>query len=155
MNLEKWASLAEIISGIAVVVTLIFLVVGIRENSDIMRASSFTSATDSLIELNRDIMADGELAEIFEAWAANDTSQLDPQQRARLNQMAVALFRIYEKAFLAERYGLLGPGEWRRFERTICLIYPRLRSDGLEAPVRTALTDEFVQFVDTRCSASN
>jgi uncharacterized membrane protein YeiB len=155
MSLEKWASLAEIVSGIAVVVTLIFLVVGIRENSNIMRASSFTSATDSLIELNRDIMTDGELAEIFEAWVSNDTSQLDPQQRARLNQMAVALFRIYEKAFLAEQYDLLGPGEWRRFERTICLIYPDLQSAGLQAPVRVALTDEFVQFIDAKCSASN
>lgn len=152
MKLERWASFAEIVSSVAVVVTLVFLVLGLRENSDIMRASSFASATDSLIDLNRDIMKDGELAYIFEAWRVNDVSHLDDRQMAQLAQMAVALFRTYEKAFIADRYDLLGPGEWRRFERTICVIYPGLSEAGMEELVRGSLTDDFVRQIEASCA---
>ena len=152
MKLENWVSFAEIVSSVAVVVTLVFLVLGLRENSNIMRASSFTSATDSLIELNRDIMKDGELAEIFEAWRADNSSRLNARQTAQLAQMVTALFRIYEKAFIADRYDLLGPGEWRRFERTICLLYPGLSGVGLEEQVRAALTDDFVRHIEASCA---
>jgi hypothetical protein len=155
MKLSDWASVAEIVSGIAVVVTLMFLVLSIRENSDIMRASSFADTSDSLIELTRDIIRDDELSVIFQAWRENDISQLDARQMFLLTNMAVTMFRIYEKAFIAEQYDLLGPGEWHRFERTICLIYPRLQSADLADNLRVSLTDEFVQYMDSNCTPSD
>jgi len=107
MKLENWASVAEITSSVAVVVTLVFLVLGLQENSNILRASSFTSATDSLIEMSRDIMKDPELAEIFEAWRVNDTAHLDSQQAAQLAQMAGALFRITNTIYWALESGVV------------------------------------------------
>ena len=40
LKLSDWASVAEIMSGIAVVVTLIFLILGIRANTDAQLAAS-------------------------------------------------------------------------------------------------------------------
>jgi hypothetical protein len=39
MKLEKWALIAEIVGGVSVVITLIFLIAGIRENTAVTRVS--------------------------------------------------------------------------------------------------------------------
>ena len=59
-KLSDWASIAEIISGIAVVVTLIFLIAGIRENTAVLRGSSYSNTLESLNQLQASIMADSE-----------------------------------------------------------------------------------------------
>ena len=46
MRLEKWALVAEITSGIAIVATLIFLIVEIRANSAAVRATALTSISE-------------------------------------------------------------------------------------------------------------
>ena len=40
-KLADWASIAEIISGIAVVVTLIVLIVEVRDNTEVLRVSAY------------------------------------------------------------------------------------------------------------------
>ncbi len=40
-KLSDWASAAEIIASIAVVITLIILILGIRENTEVVRAGSY------------------------------------------------------------------------------------------------------------------
>ena len=47
-QLSSWASGAEIISSIAVVVTLVFLVIGIRENTAITRASVYATSIEGI-----------------------------------------------------------------------------------------------------------
>jgi len=41
LNLAEWALAAEIIGGVAVVITLVFLVVATRENANAVRAQPF------------------------------------------------------------------------------------------------------------------
>jgi len=49
-KLSDWASIAEIISGIAVLVTLVFLVLEIRAGTNVTRASMYGDILDSLVE---------------------------------------------------------------------------------------------------------
>ena len=46
MKLEKWALIAEITSGVAIVATLIFLIIEIRGNSAAVRATALTSISE-------------------------------------------------------------------------------------------------------------
>ena len=52
MKLEKWALVAEIVSGFAVVLTLVILVLGVRENTTTLRATAAAISRDSLASLN-------------------------------------------------------------------------------------------------------
>ena len=62
-KLSDWASIAEIVSGIAVVVALVFLVVGIRENTEMARASMYERTFDSLNQWRMDIANNDALLE--------------------------------------------------------------------------------------------
>ena len=64
-KLSNWASIAEIIAAIGVIVTLIFLIVGIRENTEITRVTAFDRNMESVNQWRLEMAKDPELARIW------------------------------------------------------------------------------------------
>ncbi len=67
-KLKEWALLAEVFSGVAILVTLIFLVLEIRTNSELIRTDSFDRNIQSLIDWRRAVIADPESLEVTAAY---------------------------------------------------------------------------------------
>ncbi len=146
-KLSDWASIAEIGSGIAVVASLIFLIVGIQENTDVTRASLYASSIDSLNEFESTIVSDPELTRIYSAYLDGETAGFDPADANRLRLLMGTLFRSYEKAYFMERYNLIGEEEWGRFERMICINYARAETAGQAVTIRNLMTEEFMRYI--------
>jgi hypothetical protein len=157
LRLSDWASVAEIASGIAVIISLILLFLGIRENTEVTRATIYTDVIDSINGLSSDMYRDPELSRIYSAFFARDTASLDEADEARLVAIIFTLLRTYEKAFVSRRYGVIGDAEWSRFERAICQQYDNyqafIRDSNRSALIfRNALTDEFQDFLAASCT---
>lgn len=152
-KLSDWASLAEIVASVGVVVTLIVLIVGVRENTAVVRASAYSNNLQSINELQGQILSDPDAVRAYTAFISDDISGLDDQDRMRLTLILLSMFRSYESAYYAERYGLLGEEEWRRFDQGICFFYRRALSAGAIGAIRTTLTDEFMVYVAGLCDA--
>jgi hypothetical protein len=61
-------------------------------------------------------------------------------------------FQVYEQAYFAERYGLLGPAEWRRFERQLCQAHSRAQSSAdISTRLSQMMTEEFMAFIAETC----
>ena len=148
-KLSDWASIAEILSSIAVVVTLVFLAVGIQDNTNVTRAAVYASSIDSLNEFESTILTDPELSRIYLAYLGSETAGLDPVDANRLTLIVAILFRTYEKAYYSERYDLIGEEEWGRFERMICINYARAETAGQEETIRNLMTEEFMRYILT------
>jgi hypothetical protein len=146
-NLSEWASIVEIISGIAVVVSLLLLFVGIRENTEIVRASTYFEIIDGFQEVDRDMWRDPELSLLFTRWLTGNVNDLDEAQRAQLRQFIVISLRNYEKAYFAEQYGILGEREWLRMRAGICNLSVRASEFGLDAEALPILTEDFRSFI--------
>jgi len=84
-KLADWASIAEILSGIAVVITLIVLVVGVRENTEVVRASMFDSIVDKMNGFQATVATDPDLLRIWTAYVEGSATDLDEIDRQRLN----------------------------------------------------------------------
>ena len=66
MKLEKWALGAEILSGVAIVVTLIVLIVEVRGNTDAVQAQTLNSQREAQSERRTRIIENrGDFAELF------------------------------------------------------------------------------------------
>ena len=150
-KLSDWASFAEIASGVAVVVTLIFLIVGIRENTSITRASIYSGLVDSLIEWERAYLHDPVIWRISQGFFDGDITEFDESDRTRLLVFTQNLFRIYEKAFLSSKYEIIGDDEWVRFERNICLNHKRASVVGLDMAMGEIFTQEFSDYIKRTC----
>ncbi len=145
-RLKQWAQYAEIVSGVAVVVTLVFLIIEVRGNSDLIRANTFNRNIESLIDLRTEIAGnDASLAAIAGYWGIDDKEVLREQL------LVVNLWSIYEKTFYSYQYDLVGEAEWERFQTRIC-GYRESRGEYWETNVSQFLSDEFRDFVVETCA---
>jgi len=151
-KLSDWASVAEIIASVAVVATLIVLILGVRENSDLVRASSYSDNLQSINDVVAMVLSDPDSVRAYTALINGDVSELNDEDRMRVLLIVLSMFRSYESAFFDERYGLLGEEEWERFGGNICFFLGRGLTAGLDGPIRSTVTEEFMEYVENRCA---
>ncbi len=103
-KLSDWASIAEIVSSFAVVITLLFLVVGIRENTDVTRAAAFDRSIDNINQLSITLAQDEVLTRIFQYYQEDhlDVDELSSQEWYRIGMIVRSILRIYETAYYSE-----------------------------------------------------
>ncbi len=153
MKLEKWALIAEIIGGVAIVLSLIFVGLEIRGNTQVVRAEAYERNIDSINEWRLELIRDprlvataGEFYEVF-----GDDATDEEVERFRLNLLLNTLFGVYEKSYYALQYGILGPDEWIRFESQACLNRARSIEIGLWERMAVLLTREFADHLTVQC----
>lgn len=152
LKLSEWASVAEISSGVAVVITLVLLVLGIKENTEMTRASMYANTMESTSELDRIVLADPELRRIMRAYLDGETVSLEDSDRSALLFIVASQARTYDTAYFMRQYGLFGENEWTRFEGAICRGYERAASAGLaESPFLITTSEAFQLFVRSSC----
>lgn len=144
-RIQKWALIAEITSGLAVVISLVFLILEVRANSDLIRANTFNRSIESLIDFRMQIANnDSSLRVMADHWDAESPDQL------RRDLIVVSMWSIYEKTYYSQRYGLVGPAEWERFETRIC-GYTDSGLDYWRDKVARFLTRDFQDYVVSTC----
>ena len=153
MKLEKWALIAEIIGGVAIVLSLVFVGLEIRGNTQIAMAEAYERNIDSINEWRLELIRDPSLvatAGVFYERFGEDATDAEVE-RFRLNLLLNAVFGVYEKSYYALQYGILGPDEWIRFERQACLVRARSIEFGLWERMEVLLTPEFADHLTAQC----
>lgn len=145
-DLKNWANLAEIVSSLAVLATLVFVVIEIRSNSNLIRANAFDRNIESLIDWRMQVVSDEQSLEYMaDYWSVENPETL------KQSLLVLSLWSVYEKTYFAHQYDLVGPSEWQRFQYVICDNLER-SPDFWEAQVGRLLTPEFREYIDTTCN---
>ena len=157
-QLRKWALGAEIVSAVAVVVTIGFLAFETRDNTNAIQAQTYQQLQSELNTF-RALFADPKIMKAF----SEARNELDSGGFQNLSEGAywtlfsnsTILWGIYESAYFANERGVLGKREWSRFEIAICV---RLERDGQmwskpghNRPTRELLTHDFADSVELIC----
>ena len=116
-TLQDWASIAEIMGAVAVVLSLIYVGYGLRENTRAIEAQTrqaFSAQDMTFFEtaLDQSVIAMAE-AKRQEGAALSGLEQSQLETREHMN------FRIFEHAFYQFRKGTLEEDEWDRYARII------------------------------------
>lgn len=145
--METLGNLGDFVGGIAVVVTLVYVALQIRQNTRATRAATFLGLTnawqDALIA-----SASPEAAEL-RVRAAADPDSLSESEYVRLFLSARVLFRRFENDFFQYRSGTFDPGGWEGYRRS--LVVDVLSSKSMRAfwaQQRSTFAPEFVSYVD-------
>ena len=152
-KLSDWASIAEILSSIAVVVTLIVLIAGIRENTDVLRSSEYSTLIRDLNNFQATQMTDAESVRLWREFRAGTAygQDMSADDGMRLDLAILVYSRIYEKAYFATRYGLLGESEQARFARVSCSNYNRILGYDKLRLLADTMTDEYMDYLANEC----
>ena len=106
MNWEAIGAVGEIVGAIAVIVTLGYLAVQIRQNTRTVRASTHHGISRELNELNIAFGSDPAVSSLL-LRGSEDYSQLDHDERFQYTLLMRAAFGTYNDAFLQFREHLI------------------------------------------------
>lgn len=118
MTLAEYSYLAEIIGGIVLIATLIFLSIQVRQNSSMLRSMATHSAHAEYAAHFQPFVEDLSFVDIYMR-AANDPSLLSPQETVKLNAWWLqGLFRG-QNWYHQTREGALDPNILESYDRLL------------------------------------
>ena len=150
MDLTQLANLGEFIGGVAVLVTLVYLVTQIRQNTAMIRATSVQAFADSLNGVNLKVAGSVEQARVGRL-AMEDRSALTEDERMCADYMCLSAFLSFDSGFLQAELGALD-------DQTIEMIRTKIRASFQNDYFHDwwnrnpyGFTDRLVQFVTDEC----
>ena len=95
MQLKEWAQIAEIVGGIAIVASLVFVGLEVRENTQVVILTSDRAVDQQNVALNISVIENHDVAEIL-ARGETDRRSLDEVDRIRFDNYTFSRFGAYE-----------------------------------------------------------
>jgi hypothetical protein len=144
MNLDDIGNVAELISAIAVLATLIYLSIQIRQNRQVLSSQTLLVAIQNFNEINQGIVADADVARIWATGSANPEA-LSEGDATRFFMLARQVVNAYMALFWLYRDGVLSEARWKGFGFDLVAGLPGIRRyfDD-QAPIMEA---DFVSYV--------
>ena len=104
MNWEAIGAVGEAVGAIAVVVTLAYLAMQIRQNTDATRAASHHAVIEALNQGNLAQARDAELAQIWVS-GLKDRGVLTEVERQRFDSLCLAYFHVFDSLWYSAKVG--------------------------------------------------
>lgn len=146
MNWEAVNAIAQLVSSIGVVASLVYLAVQVRHSTRVTRLSAQDAATTALREVTKPFAENPELGRIWRV-GLEDLDSLTADEKGRFYHVAFQFLKAMETIHFHYIYGLMEEGIWRGW----CNLYVHyLCSPGIEWYWRVRhdlFSDEFQDFV--------
>ena len=148
MALDQLGSIGSIISGIAVVISLIYLDIQIRQNTEAGRTSTYQSIVSDFGTMNNNLAGNPELSHMF-VYALENYHEFNDQEKARISQMFFQIFRMFENMFYQQKKGYLDQDLWIGWKRLMLTYFARPGFQTWWEHRRVVYAEPFVQFLET------
>ena len=148
MDLQSLANLSEVIGSVVVVLSLIYLAVQVRQNTEAQRTENYSRALDRLAAMQSMLSQDGEISLIWSKGCL-DASKLTPQERMRFTWSLYEAFGAYEFMFHASRTDAIPEEVWARWSSGVAwwLTFPGVQNWWQARPI--PFTESFTAYVDS------
>jgi hypothetical protein len=151
MGLSQLADVGELLGGVAVVASLVYLAVQIRQNTRTVRASTLHQNTDLWSSLFLRL-AEPDLARAYVAGMAGQPD-IRPLQYTQFLFVCRSMFLAFENQYYQMRHGVLDSEAYAGYERSISAQLLAFRGFRLWWELnRSVFSPEFVDHVDAMIS---
>jgi len=149
-SLQEWSAVAEILSSVAVLATLVFFVLEIKQTNDAVRANTYQDMAAMIVDFNAQFFENPEVAEFIERTASEDY-ELTAIEAIRLRAMISAQYRMMVNVYFQYTVGTITE------QRMKSLLYPavlnfrrrgRMRIEWEEGEDKFLLDPNFVEYLD-------
>ena len=115
LSLSEWASLGELIATLAVVVSLVFVVLGIRQNTAAVQGGTENLLFELHADLANQFIEDPSMAAIAVKLRSGE-GQLTPVESVRWEKYHLNMLDIWALAHTRNERGLLGQDQWEMID---------------------------------------
>jgi len=114
MDWSVWSSIAQVVSGIAIVVTLVYLALQIRQNTVAMQAAARAGTAEGDVEWLYKLVDHPELGLLM-----RQEEPLTEHEASQVNAYLVAFMRLKEANFRHYKAGALDEDTWANYRSSI------------------------------------
>ena len=149
MNLDDIVALAEIVNAIGVIVTLVILIVSIRQNTRSQKAVAVDSLAAGIAAINVPAIESPAVGSAL-ASALADWAGATREQRITAHYFLFSFFKLSENAWYQQRQGILDQAQWLGWEHGLRKFYHARGVREVWWPSRrNAYSVEFQQYLQT------
>ena len=111
MNWDAIGALGELVGAAAVVVSIIYLALQVKQNSAHVRSSGYQTAVQSANQFLDSLSTHPETLKVFQA-AQDSYDSLDDDDQSIARTLFMQLFMYYESLFYQYKDGVVDPDIW-------------------------------------------
>jgi len=147
MTLQDLANLGQFVGGLVVIVSLVYLAVQVRQNTQSLRTENYARALDRLASMQARLSGDPAVSTML-ARAAADPANVSPAERLQITWWCYECFGAFEFMFHQAQAGAMPDEVWQRWSATVAfwLSFPGVR--GWWAARPAPFSESFSRFVD-------
>ncbi len=147
MTLEQFAWLGNILGGLGVIATVIYMSIEIRNNTSAVRASAFQQVVNSFASISFDIAKDKDLTDLFLRGGRN-LAALSEVEQTQYNFMLLSFLRRAENVYFQSEVRTLHDRHWSGIRASIewVMASPGARASWSE--IKTRFNPQFSTFID-------
>ena len=154
-KLKEYALIAEIISAVAILVTLVILILEVRTSNELARLAAYDAITRDIENWRFSVLAESENYDVIlsSLLSSEDLQEIEPgsADAFRLRLLISNDLGIKERAFLAYQAGIVGENEWGRLHRTECSVWDRYKNTPYAEQLIFGLTEAYVSHLEDDC----
>ncbi len=152
MTLEEWAAVGEIVGGGAILVSLIYVAVQIRQANRNSRASAIQSFSS---QFSTAMLAFGEPRNVELHLSANTgLASLSESDLAEYTALLMTMFRMWESFFIQQQEGVMDKPMFDALMRQARYLYESQGARELWNKRKSVFTPEFANFLDNEISTA-
>ena len=148
MTLEDLGNFGDFLGGIGVIVTLVYLAIQIRSNTQTVRAASLEAVVNSHSQFLDHLASDEQIARLWYSglWGS---AELSPEEGQRLLLLLFSAVRRWESAFYNVRTGSIEHSSWAGLHSEYTTVFASPGAVRLWPQIRLSLSSEFCPFAET------
>lgn len=147
IDLQSLAYLGEIVAAAAVVASLIYLAVQVRQSTRAQRTENFARALDRISAIQSMLSQDAEMTHLFSR-GVRDASSLSALEKIRFTWSLYEAFGAFEFMFQTHQTGDIPEEVWERWSLIVAwwMTFPGVQVWWANRPVE--FTESFTIFVE-------
>ena len=148
MNWDAIGAIGELIGALAVVITLAYLAVQIRQNSKALHSSTRFEIAKTQMDINFLLAQNPDLA-VASYGILQGKEGISEKDQLAAGQFISGMFRTFENQFYAYREGNFSEGVWGGYRRNIAWNAGQPKFLEFWKERRPLFSEDFAEFVDS------
>jgi len=111
--LEELGNLGDFIGGLAVIATLVYLAVQVRQNTQLLRANALSASSAANVAFNHLLGSNPDAARVFQV-GLEDFEALSEEEQRQFLQLLRGLMASYEHRFQQHALGMVEDRIWQQ-----------------------------------------
>ena len=112
MKVKKAAAIAEVVSAVAVVISLLYVAYEVRQNTSAVRSTAYQSIHDAEDLFWQSISVDQELSALWDAGLRDGIQALQPAEQSQFAIATRRLIYLYQNVHYQRRKGVVDDELW-------------------------------------------